>query len=66
MQQRVPQLQGVEVTDKWFQQDGTTYHTGGETINLLSETFGDRIISRNGPVNWPSRFCELTPLDYFL
>ncbi|GFU85670.1 transposase [Trichonephila clavipes] len=27
---------------------------------------GDRLISRFGPVNWPPRFCDLTPLDYFL
>ncbi|GFW29910.1 uncharacterized protein TNCV_4999501 [Trichonephila clavipes] len=29
-------------------------------------TFGDRLISRFGPVNWPPRSCDLTPLDYFL
>ncbi|GFS97114.1 hypothetical protein TNCV_184621 [Trichonephila clavipes] len=28
--------------------------------------FGDRLISRFGPVNWPRRSCDLTPLDYFL
>ncbi|GFU51388.1 hypothetical protein TNCV_4752541 [Trichonephila clavipes] len=27
---------------------------------------GDRLISRFGPVNWPPRSCDLTPLDYFL
>ncbi|GFW24851.1 hypothetical protein TNCV_1961161 [Trichonephila clavipes] len=26
----------------------------------------DRLISRFGPVNWPPRSCDLTPLDYFL
>ncbi|GFV62133.1 hypothetical protein TNCV_4109361 [Trichonephila clavipes] len=26
----------------------------------------DRLISRCGPVNWPPRSCDLTPLDYFL
>ncbi|GFW30869.1 HTH_Tnp_Tc3_2 domain-containing protein [Trichonephila clavipes] len=36
------------------------------TIDLLKETFGDRLISRFGPVNWPPRSCDLTPLDYFL
>ncbi|GFV84196.1 uncharacterized protein TNCV_3038561 [Trichonephila clavipes] len=36
------------------------------TIDLLKDTFGDRLISRFGPVNWPSRSCDLTPLDYFL
>ena len=24
------------------------------------------VFSRSGPVNWPSRSCNLTPLDYFL
>ncbi|GFU01360.1 uncharacterized protein TNCV_3538631 [Trichonephila clavipes] len=35
-------------------------------IDLLKDTFGDRLISRFGPVNWPLRSCDLTPLDYFL
>ncbi|GFS76480.1 uncharacterized protein TNCV_1621011 [Trichonephila clavipes] len=50
----------------WFQQDGTTCHTARATIDLLKDTFGDRLISRFGPVNWPPRSCDLTPLDYFL
>ncbi|GFX37817.1 integrase catalytic domain-containing protein [Trichonephila clavipes] len=36
------------------------------TIDLLKDTFVDRLISRFGPVNWPPRSCGLTPLDYFL
>ncbi|GFU23844.1 uncharacterized protein TNCV_3331311 [Trichonephila clavipes] len=43
-----------------------TCHTARVTINLLKDTFGDRLISRFGPVNWPPRSCDLTPLDYFL
>ncbi|GFW86028.1 putative transposable element [Trichonephila clavipes] len=50
----------------WFQQDGATCHTVRATIDLLKDTFGDRLISRFGPVNWPPRSCDLTPLDYFL
>ncbi|GFW96092.1 uncharacterized protein TNCV_958061 [Trichonephila clavipes] len=50
----------------WFQQDGATCHTARATIHLLKDTFGDRLISRFGPVNWPPRSCDLTPLDYFL
>ncbi|GFY09159.1 DUF5641 domain-containing protein [Trichonephila clavipes] len=50
----------------WFQQDGATCHTAHATIDLLKDTFGDRLISRFGPVNWPPRSCDLTPLDYFL
>ncbi|GFX58295.1 DUF4817 domain-containing protein [Trichonephila clavipes] len=36
------------------------------TIDLLKDTFGDHLISRFGPVNWPPRSWDLTPLDYFL
>ncbi|GFV68458.1 DUF4817 domain-containing protein [Trichonephila clavipes] len=41
-------------------------NTALATIDLLKDTFGDRLISRFGPVNWPPRSCDLTPLDYFL
>ncbi|GFU56533.1 uncharacterized protein TNCV_2773141 [Trichonephila clavipes] len=50
----------------WFQQDGATCHTARATIDLLKDTFGDRLISRFGPVNWPPRSCDLTQLDFFL
>ncbi|GFV45691.1 uncharacterized protein TNCV_1969921 [Trichonephila clavipes] len=50
----------------WFQQDGATCHTARATIDLLKDTFGDRLISHFGPVNWPPRSCDLTPLDYFM
>ncbi|GFT03378.1 putative DD41D transposase [Trichonephila clavipes] len=40
--------------------------TARATIDLLKDTFGDRLISRFGPVNWPPRSCDLTPPDYFL
>ncbi|GFT56127.1 DUF4817 domain-containing protein [Trichonephila clavipes] len=50
----------------WFQQDGATCHTARSTIDLLKDTFGDHLISRFGPANWPRRSCGLTPLDYFL
>ncbi|GFS51303.1 uncharacterized protein TNCV_3533542 [Trichonephila clavipes] len=49
-----------------FQQDGATCHTARATIDLLKDTLGDRLISRFGPMNWPPRSCDLTPLDYFL
>jgi len=53
-----------EDTDDIFQQDGAPCHTA--TIDLLRSVFENRIISRNVDVNWPSRSCDLTPLDYFL
>ncbi|GFY00372.1 DUF4817 domain-containing protein [Trichonephila clavipes] len=62
----IPELNNHDVQELWFQQDGATCHTARATIDLLKDTFGDRIISRFGPVNWPPRSCDLTPLDYFL
>ncbi|GFW63774.1 hypothetical protein TNCV_3743821 [Trichonephila clavipes] len=62
----IPELNNHDVQELWFQQDGATCHTARATIDLLKDTFGDRLISRFGPVNWPPRFCDLTPLDYFL
>ncbi|GFY31611.1 piggyBac transposable element-derived protein 4 [Trichonephila clavipes] len=62
----IPELNNHDVQELWFQQDGTTCHTARATIDLLKDTFGDRLISRFGPVNWPPRSCDLTPLDYFL
>ncbi|GFX25656.1 transposable element Tc3 transposase [Trichonephila clavipes] len=62
----IPELNNHDAQELWFQQDGATCHTARATINLLKDTFGDRLISRFGPVNWPPRSCDLTPLDYFL
>ncbi|GFX57861.1 putative LOC100569746 [Trichonephila clavipes] len=59
----IPELNNHDVQELWFQQDGATCHA---TIDLLKDTFRDRLISRFGPVNWPPRSCDLTPLDYFL
>ncbi|GFW82201.1 uncharacterized protein TNCV_5056761 [Trichonephila clavipes] len=58
-------LNNHDVQELWFQQDGATCYTAGATIDLLKDTFGDRLISRFGPVNWPPRSCDLT-LHYFL
>ncbi|GFV14820.1 DUF4817 domain-containing protein [Trichonephila clavipes] len=62
----IPELNNHDVQELWFQQDGVTCHTARATIDLLKDTFGDRLISRFGPVNWPPKSCDLTPLDYFL
>ncbi|GFW51493.1 uncharacterized protein TNCV_4211711 [Trichonephila clavipes] len=62
----IPELNNDDVQELWFQQDGATCHTARATIDLLKDTFGDGLISRFGPVNWPPRSCDLTPLDYLL
>ncbi|GFV70848.1 uncharacterized protein TNCV_3754581 [Trichonephila clavipes] len=62
----IPELNNHDVQELWFQQDGATCYPARVTIDLLKDTFGDRLLSRFGPVNWPPRSCDLTPLDYFL
>ncbi|GFT90755.1 uncharacterized protein TNCV_2777421 [Trichonephila clavipes] len=62
----IPELNNHDVQELGFQQDGATCHTARATIDLLKDTFSDRLISRFGPVNWPPRSCDLSPLDYFL
>ncbi|GFX96912.1 hypothetical protein TNCV_1996441 [Trichonephila clavipes] len=42
----IPELNNVQ--ELWFQQDGATCHTARATIDLLKDTFGDRLISRFG------------------
>ncbi|GFW29573.1 putative DD41D transposase [Trichonephila clavipes] len=61
----IPELNNHDVQELWFQQDGATCHTARATNDLLKDAFGDRLISRFGPVNWPPRSSDLTPLDYF-
>ena len=61
-----PELDELDINDMWFQPDGATSHTARVTIDLLKGKFGERVISRNGPVKWPPRSCDLTPLDFFL
>ena len=36
------------------------------TVDLLRGEFAEYFFSRSEPVNWPTRSCELMPLDYFL
>ncbi|XP_054744546.1 uncharacterized protein LOC129248965 [Anastrepha obliqua] len=62
----LPKMQELDLHDIWFQQDGATCHTARVTMDLLRGEFGEHFISRSGPVNWPPRSCDITPLDNFL
>ena len=62
----LPEIQAHDLGEFWFQQDGATSHTAGETMDLLRNHFGEHLISRFATVNWPSRSCDITALDYFL
>ena len=50
----------------WHMVSTRRSHTARVTMDLLRGEFGEHFISYSGPVNWPPRSCDLTPLDYFL
>lgn len=50
----------------WFQQDGAPPHYHSSVREFLAEQFGSRWIGRGGPVSWPPRSPDLTPMDFFL
>lgn len=50
----------------YFQQDGARAHTYHCTTNLLERLFGLQWIGVNGPVRWPPRSPDITPLVFFL
>ncbi|XP_065200387.1 uncharacterized protein LOC135842968 [Planococcus citri] len=50
----------------WFQQDGATCHSATDTISLLREHFGHRIISLNTEISWPPRSPDFSACDFFL
>lgn len=43
----------------WFQQNGATPNLTNETIQLLGETFNNRVISGNGDINGPTKSSDL-------
>ena len=47
----------------WFV---ATCHTAKATLDVLRPVSEDCIISHRADVVWPSRSCDLTPLDYYL
>ncbi|GFV68448.1 uncharacterized protein TNCV_3129041 [Trichonephila clavipes] len=61
----ITELNNHDVQELRFQQDGATCHTARATIDLLKDTFGDRLISRFGPVNWPPRSCDFNTTRLF-
>lgn len=50
----------------YFQQDGATPHNARINVERLNTEFGVRWIGTNGPVRWPARSPDLTPLDFWL
>lgn len=49
-----------------YQQDGAPAHYSAPVVEWLNETYPNRWIGRNGPILWPPRSPDLTPLDFYL
>lgn len=49
-----------------FQQDGAPPHNLRLVQHTLNEKFENKWIGRYGPIRWPARSPDLTPLDYFV
>ncbi|ERL93783.1 hypothetical protein D910_11069 [Dendroctonus ponderosae] len=50
---------------QWFQHDGAPPHNFSQVRNHLDVTFPGAWIGRNGPILWPPRSPDLSPLDFF-
>jgi hypothetical protein len=50
----------------WFQHDGAPAHYGEDVRQWLNATYPGRWIGRGGPIAWPLRSPDLTPMDFFL
>lgn len=48
-----------------LQQDGAPQHNGRIVVNTLNNYFRDKWIGTNGPIRWPPRSPDITPLDFF-
>jgi hypothetical protein len=49
-----------------FQHDGAPPHYWTPVTEFLNQHFARRWIGRGGPIPWPPRSPDLTPLDFFL
>jgi len=51
--------------EMWLQQDGAPPHNSNVVKNFLKSQFPEKWIGTNGPISWPPRSPDLTPLDFF-
>lgn len=61
----VPQISHLQPNILW-QQDGAPPHWGKIVREFLNLEFPNRWIGRDGPIQWPPRSPDITPLDFFL
>lgn len=62
----LPSLDQEELQHIYFQQDGCPAHSTFIIRDFLNLHFPERWIGRHGPIHWPARSPDLTPMDFFL
>lgn len=50
----------------YFQQDGAPPHNALLVTNYLNNEYHNNWIGNRGPIGWPARSPDLTPLDFFV
>jgi len=50
----------------YLQHDGAPPHYTQHAREYLDKSFPNRWLGRGGPIAWPPRSPDLTPLDYYL
>lgn len=58
--------QNIPWTDVHYRQDGASAHFSRIVTDYLNLVFPNQWIGRGGPMAWPPRSPDLTPLDFFL
>jgi hypothetical protein len=62
-----PEIADRDDIDKiFFQQDGAPAHYARQVRDWLNNAFDGRWIGRRGPIEWPPRSPDMTPLDFWL
>ena len=59
-------LMGDEIDLVYFKQDGASAHYSKVARRWLDHTFKERRMGRAGPIPWPARSPDLSPLDFWL
>jgi hypothetical protein len=65
----IPALEDIPLNTREqliYQQDGAPPHNSGTVRTFLDEHFPNQWVATYGPIAWPPRSPDLTPLDFFL
>lgn len=65
MENYIEEFPLAQVRSIIFQQDGAPAHNAAINVEYLNEQFQGNWMGTNGPIRWPARSPDLTPLDFF-